>query len=271
MGLSPSLIRTAIILVLATVAISIVGVLRWALWPALAVTEPWRAATATASADDDDLLIDVRERLAATNARAVMLAERVREYEEIAERLAGDDDRAVAQRLADRILTRARIIARSDRPSRRFFEIDAGAVDGVRRGLAVISGWSLVGVVVGERSGSAVVRQVGDRDSRVPASLIVIDDQGQAIGEILGVCAGIGERDRFELLYVEDRPGLEIAAGWEVVTAPGHAQVPAGLVLGVVEEARRQEHDDHWFILLRPLRHPDRVRTVLILRDLLGG
>lgn len=221
MRLSPSLIRTALLLALVTVALSVIGVLRWVLRPALGVVEPWRAALASGDEADEDLLIDLRERLAATNARAVILAERVREYEKIAERL------------AERVLTRARVIARSDRPARRFFEIDVGAVDGVRRGLAVISGWSLVGVVVGERGGSAVVRQIGDRDSRVPASLIVADDQGQAIGEVLGVCAGTGERDRFELLFIEDRPGLEVVPGWEVVTAPGHAQVPAGLVLGV--------------------------------------
>ncbi len=269
--LSPSLIRTALILVVATVVISMAGVLRWALSPVLTAARPWQAQVSTAAADDDDMLIDLRERLAATNARAALLAERVREYEEIADRLGGDDERDVAQRLADRILTRARIIARSDRPSRHFCEIDAGAVDGVRHGLAVISGWSLIGVVVGERSGTAVVRQIGDRDSRVPASLIVLDDQGQAIGEVLGVCAGIGERSRFELRFIEDRPGLEVVPGWEVVTAPGHAEVPAGLVLGQVEEAHRQEHDDHWLILVRPLRDPERIRTVLVLRSLLGG
>jgi len=165
-------------------------------------------------------------------------------------------------------------MARSERQARRFIEIDAGVVDGVHRGMAVAEGWSLLGVVVGEQTGTSLVQLVTDAQSRVPATLLTVDEEGQPGEPVsLGVCAGTGRNDRLELRFIEEREGLTVHPGMAVVTAAGREAVPVGLVLGLVESAEVQAYSDHWAITVRPLRDADILGSVLVLQgtDLLAS
>ncbi|MFW5860435.1 MAG: rod shape-determining protein MreC [Planctomycetota bacterium] len=257
-------VRLVVVLVVLAVLGGAAGIFAWAWSPLERVAAPWRAHIAGGLDEDADAELILRERLARLNARNVVLRRRLREYEDLSRRLGPGS--AGAKIVAEKVLGRAQIIARSLRRNRCHVTIDAGVMDGVVAGLPVVVGESLVGVVAGEQAGTSLVQLVTDRHSRVPASLVLADEDGRPVGEVLGVCAGTGSRERMQLLFVEDREGLEVRPGLDVVTAPGRGQVPPGLVLGVVTSAAREPHSDHWSIELRPLRDPTRRATVLVLR-----
>lgn len=232
--------------------------------PWLTPPTAWRAQRSAQVAVDGDPVADQGEVLVRLNAENIELRRRLAEYAEI------EGDGGVHP--ARSVLGRARVVARSDRASRRHLRIDAGAYLGVRRGMAVVVGWSLVGVVVGEHPAEALVRLVSDPESRIPAHLQtaagVAEDGSVVPGEVvaLGVLAGTGEPELLELTFVEDRPDLAVEPGMQVVTAGGPGPVPPGLVLGTVMTARRTPQSDHWSIGVVPLRRGDLASSVLVLR-----
>ena len=150
---------------------------------------------------------------------------------------------------------------RTQRPGRRFCELDIGAIDGVEHGMPVVLGWTLIGSVAGLQASRSVVRQISDVDSRVPAGLY--SDQ-EMLAE--GVLRGTGTSDEAALELIEERPGLTVAAGQQVVTA-GLAGFPPGLVLGTVSQAQRGGPAGHWQVMVRLLRTAERAESLLVLRE----
>lgn len=232
--------------------------------PWLSPPTAWRADRSAEVGLDGDAAADQRELLIRLNAENAELRRRLAEYEEVAASGGVHPERSV--------LCRARVVARSDRASRRHLRIDAGAYLGVRVEMAVVVGWSLIGVVVGEQPAESLVRLVSDPESRIPAHLLGpagTGEDGEPIpGEVvaLGVLEGTGEADRLQLGFVEDRPDLTVVPGMQVITAGGPGAVPPGLVLGTVSGAGRSPQSDHWAIEVEPERRGDLAVSVLVLR-----
>ena len=225
-------------------------------------TEPWRADLVDlATTDQDNELVASREREARLHSQLLLLRQRLRQYEEIGEESGRDPDEFV--------LLRAPISARSARRGHHFIEIGRGGADRVRRGMAVTLGWSLIGVVAGEAAGHAPVRLLQDKESRLPARLIVIDPEHPSDPQFIaqGVIAGTGDPVDVQLLYVQQEEGRRIEPGMEVHTASGFELVPEGLLVGIVTTAEPENHSDHWAITVRPLRRVSQVSTVLVLND----
>ncbi len=200
-----------------------------------------------------DELAALREQVVRLNAENVLLRTRLGEYAAIR----GGSGVPLEQS----VVVRARIIARTLREGRRYCEIDAGAVDGVTKGMAACLGWSLTGLVAGVQEGRALVQLVSDGESRIAAALI---DGEKVIAE--GVLRGTGRRAKLILDYVEDRDGLAITPGMQVVTAGSDGRLPPGLALGLVVTAARSSTADHWHVEVAPLREAELADSLLILR-----
>lgn len=251
------------LLLACTASLAVTGILERG-WSRLNPLRAWQAdqvAAASAGNAGEGAEERLREQVVRLNAENAELRRRLAEYEEVV-REGGLHPRSI-------VLQRAAIVARDQRRGHRFVEIDAGAVDGVVDGMAVAIGWSLVGVVAGERAGGSLVRLVTDVDSRIPANLCAPGDgDAPGRGEIvaLGVLAGTGDRERCELRFVEERPDLQVVPGMAVISAGGPGPVPPGMVLGVVRSAAQEPHTDHWAIEVEPLRDTGLHSTVLVLR-----
>ncbi len=227
------------------------GVDRWlsvALTPA---TGPAGAVWEPAPADPERLAL--REQVARLTAENAVLRQQVEDARTLVGRPGMTDP--------GHPVVQARVIARPIRTGRRYIEIDAGAVDGVREGMAVCLGWSLVGRVAGLLDGRALVQCVTDSEFRLPVRLEV----GEG-GFIDGVWAGTGARDRAEIRWIEGED-LTILTGAPVVAAGGDG-IPAGIVLGTVVAAERPDRargHGHWNVTAAPLRDGPGADTVLLM------
>jgi cell shape-determining protein MreC len=228
-----------------------VGADRWLAAGLGPATGPASAAWAPAGADPERTAL--REQVARLTAENAVLRQQV----EDARSLAGRP--GVAE--TGQGLIRARVVARPIRTGRRYLEIDAGAADGVREGMAVCLGWSLVGRVAGLLDGRSLVQSVTDAEFRLPVRLEV----GEG-GFIDGVWAGTGARDRAEIRWIEGED-LTILTGAPVVAAGGDG-IPAGIVLGTVVAAERPDRargHGHWTVTAAPLRDGAGADTVLLM------
>lgn len=238
---------TLIIVTLAGIASGLVG----QAWERLDLAmRPWQRGLAPeVTAVEDQAL---REQVLRLGTENTFLRGRLADYQAIRGEGRIDPQQAV--------VVRARIIGRTVRAGRRYIELDAGALDGVAKGLPVCNGWSLVGVVAGVQDGRCLVQQVTDSASRIPAAIV---DGKEVLAE--GVLTGTGRRGLMDLSFVEDRPGLAIVPGAAVVTVGADERIPSGLVLGTVAEANRSTSADHWRIAVRPLRTADAAESLLVL------
>ncbi len=218
---------------------------------------PWQRAMSPVGnqvpASPEQQLAAAQEQVIQLNAENVLLRTRLAEYLAIR----GEGGLPPEQV----VVVRARIIGRTQRLGRRYLELDAGAVDGVVKGMAVCSGWSLVGMVSGVQEGRCLVQQLTDAESRLPAALF---DGDKMLAE--GVIAGIGKRGQLLLDFVEDREGLNVVPGMHVVTAGSDIRLPAGLVIGTVTAAGRSSTADHWRIDVAPQRVAEAAESLLVMK-----
>jgi len=238
-------------LVVATALASSAGLIGHA-WSRLELAmQPWQRGLAnrTESVGAEAAL---HEQVLRLNAENTLLRGRLADYSAIR----GEGGLDPAQT----VVARARIVGRTIRAGRRYLELDAGALEGVAKGMPVCAGWTLVGVVTGLQASRCLVQQVTDGESRVPAAVL---NGGTILAE--GVLTGIGKRGVAELALVEDRPGLAVTPGMAVVTVGTDERIPSGLVLGTVGEAKRSTTADQWHITVVPQRTGEAVESLLIL------
>ncbi|TVR12882.1 MAG: rod shape-determining protein MreC [Planctomycetota bacterium] len=274
--MSPRYAIVVLAALLALIAVAAVSGLPRALWGlAIGGADRWRAGVhalahtpvmpdrAGNMSEDVSVHRDAVLRLAAENAE---LRRRIREYE-------GMDAELGTRVVAEQFL-RARVVARSTDDGRHFIELDRGAVHGIAVGDPVMVGWSIVGVVRGERASRSLVQLLTDRQSRVAVSLYapgVLRDAPPATSDIpaaQGVVAGSGSRHSLQVIHVEARSSVSIIPGMQVVTSGLEEYIPYGLAVGEVVEARRRPDADLWDVEVQPLRPWGSFPTVQVLRRL---
>jgi cell shape-determining protein MreC len=241
---SRHLLVASLLLVL-SLALVATGVVRSAWLRMSAVLSPRRSAASPEPATTtlEQQLLAAQEQATRLSTENALLRDRLAEYQEI---------KGEGGVQPPAVVGRGWIFHRSLRQGRRFCELDLGAVDGVEKGMAVVAGWTLIGVVAGISDARCVVQQVTDSESRIPAALYR------------------GQDNLLALTFVEDRPGLEVAVGMRVVTAGLAGPLPRGLVLGTVTAATRAT-GDHWRIEVGPLRSAETVDSLLVLRSAVVG
>jgi len=126
-------------------------------------------------------------------------------------------------------LSPASIIGRAATGYLKTVVIDRGSKDGAKAGQAVISQGYLVGVIKQVYSNSSEVSLITDYNSIVP----VILQESRGTGLLRGGLAG---------LTVEDIPlNITIEPGEQVVTSGLGGDVPAGLLVGKIDEVVSKE------------------------------
>jgi rod shape-determining protein MreC len=169
---------------------------------------------------ENDLLREQNERLLRWQTVARQLESENRELRELMNFKSG--------RVPNQVT--ARVIADSGGAFVRSVLVDAGARDGVEKGLAAVTGLGLVGRVIEVGNRSARILLVTDLNSRIP---VVLASSGQRT-----VLAG-DNSDRPRLLYLP--VDLNIIAGERVVTS-GHGGVfPPGLPVGMIARVGQGE------------------------------
>ncbi len=155
----------------------------------------------------------------------------------------------------------ARVTSRTRGQREQYVEINRGALEGVRRGMAVCAGRSLLGLVIGEHRHSSLVRLISDPQSHVAAH--IYDGNTRLEG---GVLVGAKQSGMCEMKFIEDRAGLLIEPEQYIVSAGTDGIVPEGLILGIVVKAERGKDSDNWQILVQPLRPIHAVTEVIVSR-----
>jgi len=159
----------------------------------------------------------------------------------------------------------ARVLRVGDASSfRRSILIDRGSEDGVRMGMAVVSGRVLVGRVEVVHARSAFVKLVTDRRSRLEVALRTTEEvrlTGYVRGEGRGTAEG--ELD-LRFLVVPDDVGW-VETGAAVLTSNADPLVPAGLIVGYVTEVYDKDLDGIPRVRLRPALDLHRSTRVFVL------
>ncbi len=134
--------------------------------------------------------------------------------------------------------------------------VDQGSEEGSRVGAAVISGDGMfVGVVVAVEPHASVVRLLIDESSNVGAKLMNAT-------ETIGIAEGQGG----VLLKVSFIPqSADVAIDQLLATSGLDPQIPPGLVIGVVREVLKDEHDPFQAVLVEPLIDLEHLSVVEIL------
>jgi rod shape-determining protein MreC len=198
-------------------------------------------------------LRDLQVLAARLNAENVLLRARLDQYAQIRGEGSFPPERIV--------VARGRVVGRTTRAGRRFLELDIGSGDGVVRDMPVAAGWSLAGLVTGVREGRALVQELSDNESRVPATIL---DSRQAIAE--GVLAGDGEAGFARLDFIVPRDSLRIDSGMTVVTAGSDGRLPPGMLVGTINRALRGTGAEHWRIRVRLAADASAQESLLALR-----
>jgi len=241
---------------LALGASGLLGSLRGTIGPVLL---PFQRAVAgegvTPAAEEVAVL---REQIAHLGSENIVLRTRLADYAGII-----GEGQVPAERV---VVARGRIIARSSRAGRRYLELDVGRIDGVAKGMPVVAGWGLVGVIAGTDDGRCLVHLVTDREFRVAATVLSAPGPGTP-GRILaeGVLTGLGRRDELRLEMVEPAADQELTAGLAVVTAGSDGRLPTGLSLGTITRALPLG-GNRWEVTVGPTRDPERHESLLVMR-----
>lgn len=163
----------------------------------------------------------------------------------------------------------ARVLHRDTSSARRAFVVDVGTDDGVRTGLPVLAGQSLVGVVQAVSGSACRVLRVDDiaADCRFPAVVLPADYDPASTDPAArlparGVCQGTADGR----LVVSFLARGEARPGDLVVTGPERYPIPAGAVLGEIVSCDDDDRDGAWEAVVRPLRRLDSLESVLVVR-----
>lgn len=152
----------------------------------------------------------------------------------------------------------ARVIARSSDPQHATLLIDRGANDGIAIGMAVVAGHGIyVGKITSLASNVSTVTLPTDVDSRLAAS---VASSTALAGVVEGEGNGVAR-----LTFVPQ--SLPLNTHDLIVTAGTEDQVPANLVVGMVDSIDATATDAFKTATLDPLANDERLDLVAVLRS----
>lgn len=187
----------------------------------------------------------LKEEVGQLKFRLQVLAERARE----AERLRG---LLGFKEATDLEVLPARVIGLSPNPQSRAFFIDRGLKDGVRKGMAVVTGEGVVGRIGEVAPDSALVVPVIERGMRV--SVLLEGSRTRAVLEGLGWSC--------RLLYVPKEE--EVREGDRVITSGLDGVFPKGLWVGEVRRVKESPGGLFLEVEVRPFVDFSRLEEVLV-------
>jgi rod shape-determining protein MreC len=160
----------------------------------------------------------------------------------------------------------ARVLRTADASAyRRSVLIDRGSADGIRRGMAVVSGRVFVGTVDVVHGRSSLVKLVSDRNSRLEVAIRTTADV-RLCGYVRG--RGRGASDGALDVRFLRMPGDDVGRilpGAPVFTSNADALVPASLLVGVGTEVSDKDFDGMPHIRLKPALDLTRSTRVIVL------
>lgn len=177
--------------------------------------------------------------------RLQVLAERAREAERLRELLHFKES-------TDLEVLPARVIGLSPSPQSRAFFINRGQRDGVKRGMAVVTGDGVVGRIGEVTPDSALVVPIIERGIRV--SVLLEGSRTRAVLEGLGWSC--------RLLYVPKEEGVR--EGDRVITSGLDGVFPKGLWVGEVSRVNRSPGGLFLEVEVRPFVDFSRLEEVLV-------
>ena len=152
--------------------------------------------------------------------------------------------------------TPARLIGRETASGRSVVVVDRGSRDGIGSGDAAITpGGFLFGMVIEAKENTSMVLLLTDEASRVAAG---ISEHPETIGVAEG---GYGLVIHLGLIPLD----AKIERGNLVITSAGAPRVPAGLVIGRIDEVRQDPHSPFQTAVVSPFYTLESAERVLIL------
>lgn len=150
----------------------------------------------------------------------------------------------------------ARVMGRSGEIEGDTLLVDQGSEEGSTVGAAVISGEGMfLGVVIAVEPHASIVRLLIDESSNIGVKLMNAT-------ETIGIAEGQGG----VLLKVSFIPqSADVAIDQLLATSGLDPQIPPGLVVGVVKEVLKDEHDPFQAVLVEPLIDLEHLSIVEIL------
>ncbi len=141
----------------------------------------------------------------------------------------------------------------------RFLEIDRGERDGVKIGMVVIVGNSLVGEVTAVSPKAAQIKTIYDPDLKAAIKVQTVGG-GQARGIATGY---FGSAIRLEQILQEEK----ISEGDIVLTSGEGGRYPADLGVGKIIKIEKKETDVFQSAQIEPFFKLDRLQTVFVLLE----
>ena len=144
---------------------------------------------------------------------------------------------------------------------RRSFQIDKGAKAGIRTKMPVVVGKALLGRVVKTDRRTAVVRRVDDPVFRIEVEIPIGKDGKQ--GYVRGIAIGSGDRG----LGVRFLRGVGgVTPGAAVFTSAHDKNIPAGLLVGWIDEVTDADRDSVLEVTVTPAASLGRLSQVEVLK-----
>lgn len=191
--------------------------------------------------------------LLAAQAEAGALKEQLRQV---------SDYRGAGLPSVNRVMPATVLLAEDPSGWHRTIMIDRGSNQGVRPGMIVTEGASVVGRILEVGPETARVQLITDSAFRMKASAVL---KGSQAPGVTGILAGQGD-GTCQLRYVLDRE--PVAAGWSVLSVlDPDRRWPAGLLVGDVLETGDGPEGNYGTITVQPRLDPRRLTHVLILLE----
>jgi rod shape-determining protein MreC len=161
-----------------------------------------------------------------------------------------------------RLMT-ARVIAAGSSPLSRTLEINRGSLAGVKRGMPVISGQGLVGVI--QRVGWSTAEVLTIADDKVTVRAVVVRTRAR------GRVRGRGLFPQFKLRLSEVLRSEDVAPGDRVITSGYDGIFPADIPIGEVTDVRVEPGVQHRVADVEPYVDFARVEQVSVILDSAEG
>ncbi len=157
----------------------------------------------------------------------------------------------------------ARVIAAGSSPLSRTLEIDRGSLAGIRRGMPVIAGQGLVGVI--QRVGWSTAEVLTIADDKVAVRALVVRTRAR------GRVRGRGLFPRFKLKLSEVLRDDDVAVGDRITTSGHDAVFPAGIPIGEVTDVVVETGVQHRVAEVEPYVDFARLEDVSVILDAAKG